>query len=171
MTERLQFHCSLSCIGEGNGNPLQFSCLENPRDGGAWWAAIYGVAQSRTRLKRLRRSSSSPVFIGRKSPRRRLSALRGHSVLYSNTLAMAIIPNCISVGTPNLAPQISPTQPLDLSRLLTAHCINTAPSLKALEVPQRGKGKVGIYCDLNTYKSRKSIKTWSNRQIWPRNTK
>ena len=44
---------SLSCIGEGNGNPLQCSCLENPRDGGAWWAAIYGVAQSRTQLKRL----------------------------------------------------------------------------------------------------------------------
>ena len=52
-TERLHFHFSLSCIGEGNGNPLQCSCLENPRDGGAWWAAIYGVAQSRTRLKRL----------------------------------------------------------------------------------------------------------------------
>ena len=50
---------SLSCIGEGNGNPLQYSCLENPRDGGAWWAAVYGVAQSRTRLKRLSRSSSS----------------------------------------------------------------------------------------------------------------
>ena len=50
-TERLHFHFSLSCIGEGNGNPLQCSCLENPRDGGAWWAAIYGVAQSRTRLK------------------------------------------------------------------------------------------------------------------------
>ena len=49
-TERL-FHFSLSCIGEGNGNPLQCSCLENPRDGGAWWAAVYGVAQSRTRLK------------------------------------------------------------------------------------------------------------------------
>ena len=45
------FHFSLSCIGEGNGNSLQYSCLENPRDGGAWWAAIYGVAQSRTRLK------------------------------------------------------------------------------------------------------------------------
>ena len=53
MTERLHFHFSLSCIGEGNGNPLQCSCLENPRDGGAWWAAIYGVAQSRTRLKQL----------------------------------------------------------------------------------------------------------------------
>ena len=51
MTKRLHFHSSLSCIGEGNGNPLQCSCLENPRDGGAWWAAIYGVAQSRTRLK------------------------------------------------------------------------------------------------------------------------
>ena len=49
-TERLNFHFSLSCIGEGNGNPLQCSCLENPRDGGAWWAAVCGVAQSRTRL-------------------------------------------------------------------------------------------------------------------------
>ena len=45
---QLHFHSSLSCIGEGNGNPLQCSCLENPRDGGAWWAAVYGVAQSRT---------------------------------------------------------------------------------------------------------------------------
>ena len=52
-TEQLHFHFSLSCIGEGNGNPLQCSCLENPRDSGAWWAAVYGVAQSRTRLKRL----------------------------------------------------------------------------------------------------------------------
>ena len=59
MTEQLHFHFSLSCIGEGNGNPLQCSCLENPKDGGAWWAAIYGVAQSRTRLKRLSSSSSS----------------------------------------------------------------------------------------------------------------
>ena len=59
MTERLHFRFSLSCTGEGNGNPLQCSCLENPRDGGAWWAAVYGVAQSQTRLKRL--SSSSAV--------------------------------------------------------------------------------------------------------------
>ena len=58
-TEWLHFHFSLSCIGEGNGNPLQCSCLENPRDGGAWWAAVYRVAQSRTRLKRLSSSSSS----------------------------------------------------------------------------------------------------------------
>ena len=49
-TEWLHFHLSHSCTGEGNGNPLQCSCLENPRDGGAWWAAVYGVAQSRTRL-------------------------------------------------------------------------------------------------------------------------
>ena len=53
------FHFSLSCIGEGNSNPLHCSCLENPRDGGAWWAALYGVSQSRTRLKRLSSSSSS----------------------------------------------------------------------------------------------------------------
>ena len=58
-TERIHFHFSLSCIGEGNGNPLQCSCLENPRDGGAWWATVYGVAQSRTQLKRLSSSSSS----------------------------------------------------------------------------------------------------------------
>ena len=59
MTERLHFHFSLPCIGEGNGNPLWCSCLENPRDGGAWWAAVYGVAQSRTRLKQRSSSSSS----------------------------------------------------------------------------------------------------------------
>jgi len=60
-TERFHFHFSLSCIGEGNGNPLQYSCLENPRDGGAWWAAIYGVAQSWTRLQRRSSSSSSTL--------------------------------------------------------------------------------------------------------------
>ena len=58
MTEQFHFHFSLSRIGEGNGNPLQYSCLENPRDRGAWWAAVYGVAQSRTRLKRLSSSRS-----------------------------------------------------------------------------------------------------------------
>ena len=56
-TERLHFHFSLSCIGEGNGNPVQCSCLENPGDGGAWWASVYGVAQSRTRLTQLSSSS------------------------------------------------------------------------------------------------------------------
>ena len=53
MTERLHFHFSLSSIGEGNGNPLQYSCLENPRDRGDWWAAVHGVAQSQTQLKQL----------------------------------------------------------------------------------------------------------------------
>ena len=70
-TERLHFHFSLSCIGEGNGNPLQCSCLENTRDWGAWWAAVSGVTQSRTRLKRLSSSSSSssakiPVLEGQR---------------------------------------------------------------------------------------------------------
>ena len=58
-TERLHFHFSRSCTGEANGNSLQCSCLKNPRDGRAWWATIYGVAQSRTRLKRLSNSSRS----------------------------------------------------------------------------------------------------------------
>ena len=62
-TERLHFHFSLSCIGGGNGNPLQCSCLENPRDGGAWWAAIYGVEESRTRLKQLSSSSSNKIHL------------------------------------------------------------------------------------------------------------
>ena len=61
-TEQLHFHISLSCIGEGNGNPLQCSCLENPRDWGASWAAVYGVAQSLTGLKRLS-SSTMQVYM------------------------------------------------------------------------------------------------------------
>ena len=61
VTEQLYFHFSLSHTGEGNGNPLHCSCLENPRDGGAWWAAVYGVAQSQTRLKRLSSSSSQAL--------------------------------------------------------------------------------------------------------------
>ena len=68
-TEWLHFHFSPSCIGERNGNPLQCSCLENPRGGGAWWAAVYGVAQSQTRLKRLSSSrSSSSVYISIQTP-------------------------------------------------------------------------------------------------------
>ena len=62
MTEQLRFPFSLSCIGERNGNPLQCSCLENPRDRGAWWAAVYGVAQSWTRLKRLSNSSIGEII-------------------------------------------------------------------------------------------------------------
>jgi len=63
MTEWLHFHSSLSCIGEGYGHTLQCSCLENPRDRGAWWAAVYGVTQSRTWLKWLRSSSRIALFI------------------------------------------------------------------------------------------------------------
>ena len=67
-TEQLHFHFSLSCIGEGNGNPVQCSCLENPRDGGAWWAAVYGVSQSRTWLKRLSSSSSRHDLVTKQQP-------------------------------------------------------------------------------------------------------
>ena len=66
-TEGLHFHFSLSCTGEGNGNPLQCSCLENPRDGGAWWAATCGVTQSRTQLKRLSSSSSRALTARKKN--------------------------------------------------------------------------------------------------------
>ena len=78
MTEHLHFHFSLSCIGEGNGNPLQCSCLENPRDGGAWWAAVSGVAQSQTWLKRLSSSSS------------RSDLAHMHTCLYSKTHLTAV---------------------------------------------------------------------------------
>jgi len=78
-TERLDFHFSLSCIGEGNGNPVQCSCLENPRDGGAWWAAVYGVAQSRTLLKRL--SSRRNYFFQ-------------HFILYWTNLLFSHLPSC-----------------------------------------------------------------------------
>ena len=65
-TERLHFHFSLSCIGEGNGNPLQCFCLENPRDGGAWWAAVYGFAHSWTRLRQLSSSRRLKSFFTNK---------------------------------------------------------------------------------------------------------
>ena len=74
-TEQLQFHFSLSCIGEGNGNPLQCSCLENPSDRGAWWAAVYGVAQSWTRVKWLSSSSSSSLHTLAPSAKTCMSAI------------------------------------------------------------------------------------------------
>ena len=87
MTERLHFHFSLSCIGEGNGNSLQCSCLENPRDGGAWWATIYGIAQSRTRLKQLS-SNSSPRDSQESSPTPQFKSINSSalSLLHSPTL-------------------------------------------------------------------------------------
>ena len=75
-TEWLPFHFSLSCIGEGNGNPLQCSCLENPRDGGAWWASVYGVAQSLTQLKQLS------------------SDLKKHSCFFSPSKILAVWKDC-----------------------------------------------------------------------------
>ena len=91
-TERLHFHFSLSCIGEGNGNPLQCSYLENPRDSGAWWAAICGVAQSRTRLKRLSSSSSS-----------RLDQIVLHCTSYM-ALRIGPVDQMIIIGWPNFQP-------------------------------------------------------------------
>ena len=101
-TERLHFHFSLSCIGEGNGNPLQCSCLENPRDGGAWWAAVYGVAQSRTQLKRLS-SSSSGLFLV--SPRT-ISFSRRWWVWYTSN-GKGLLHNCIPnlVAWPKAVPE------------------------------------------------------------------
>ena len=86
-TEWLPSHFSLSCIGEGNGNPLQCSCLENPRDGGAWWAAISGVAQSWTQLKRLS-SSSSPRDSQESSPAPQFESINSFvlSLLFGPTL-------------------------------------------------------------------------------------
>ena len=90
MTDRLPFHFSLSCIGEGNGNPLQCSCLENPRDGGAWWATVYGVAWGRTRLKRLSSSSSSSMSIESVKP-------SSHLILCCPLLLLPLIPPRIRV--------------------------------------------------------------------------
>ena len=90
-TERLPFHFSLSCIGEGNGNPLQCSCLENPRDGGAWWDALYGVAQSWTRLKRL--SSSSSIGAHKKQESSRKTSTSA-SLTTLKPLTLWITANC-----------------------------------------------------------------------------
>ena len=93
-TERLPFHFSLSRIGEGNGNPLQCACLENPRDGGAWWAAIYGVTRSRTRLKRL--SSSSSIVHGVVKSWKQLSDFHSHT-FYGVDVTFYIFLYCVSI--------------------------------------------------------------------------
>ena len=86
MTEQLHFHVSLSCIGEGNGNPLQCSCLENPRASGAWWAAVYGVAQSWTRLRRLAAAAAATSTDGKTH------------LLHTEAASESLSPRC-SVGT------------------------------------------------------------------------
>ena len=102
-TERLHFDFSLSCIGEGNGNPLQCSCLENPRDGGAWWAAVYGVTQSRTLLKRLSSSSSRKTSFswGKSSHVMIISSnriyLKNRSKEQDRLFVCVHFPSCISV--------------------------------------------------------------------------
>ena len=81
-TEQLHFHFSLSIIGEGNGNPLQCSCLENPTDRGAWWAAVYGVAQSWTQLKQLSSSSSNPYLKWGLQEKKRNTLIKLISLIY-----------------------------------------------------------------------------------------
>ena len=104
-TERLHFHFSLSCTGEGNGNPLQCSCLENARDGGAWWAAISGVAQSWTRLKRLSSSSSSMLcgdrtgsFLLRHRRRLHFSFTIFQSLLKFMSIELVMLPSHLILG-------------------------------------------------------------------------
>ena len=139
MTERLHF--SLSCIGEGNGNPLQCSCLENPRDGGAWWAAIYGVAQSRTRLKWLSSvcvfGRGGSVFLEINYPSAKCillllllfshsnesDSLRPHVLYPARLLCPWDSPGKnTGVGCHLLFQGIFPTQGLNLSLLWLLHC-------------------------------------------------
>ena len=89
-TERLHFHFSPSCIGGGNSNPLQYSCLENPMDGGAWWAAIYGVAQSWTQLKRLSSSSSSRPRLEHFSSTNRWLSVSWSMVFYQSSYSFSL---------------------------------------------------------------------------------
>ena len=102
-TERLHFHFSLSCIGEGNGNPLQCSCLENPRDGGAWLAAVYGVAQSRTRLKWLSSSRSSILAL---KPRK-TGKTNGEAVSRAIPKPQALLPPPPQLQRPRNTPGLS----------------------------------------------------------------
>ena len=121
-TERLHFHFWLSCIGEGNGNPLQCSCLENPRDGGAWWAAVSGVAQSRTRLKWLSSSSSSSIRVYNALPKQARGVLFlpasdvcVRSFPYPFTLIKALLHKTLSDGDHVCGPRMkfSPLEELD----------------------------------------------------------
>ena len=92
MTEWLHFQFSFSCIGEGNGIPLQCSCLENPRDRGAWWAAVYELSQSWTRLKRLSSSSRSSSYFVMHDPQH--SQVTGSHILVSNHLPCRFSEHC-----------------------------------------------------------------------------
>ena len=103
-TEQLHFHFSLSCVGEGNGNPLQCSCLENPRDGGVWWAAIHGVSQSRTRLKWLSSSSQMSLAVFNNLGNKILYSIKSWFLrTFKNFLfAWFLFPLLVSVVLPSL---------------------------------------------------------------------
>ena len=106
-TERLHFHFSLSCIGEGNGNTLQCSCLENPRDGGAWWAAVYGVTQSQTRLKRFSRLAAFVFSLGYFSVLHIgwIHAILCSSFLIISSLCMFVCVRVLSCDSKGCSPQ------------------------------------------------------------------
>ena len=107
-TEATQHACMHACIGEGNGNPLQYSCLENPRDRGAWWASVYGVTQSRTRLMRLSSSSSSSVYDWIQNHRDVATLLN----ITRNTISFFLMPpgQCPGTSPPSAKPNQKPVE-------------------------------------------------------------
>ena len=104
MSERLPFHFSLACIGEGNGNPLQCSCLENPRDGGAWWTAVSGAAHDWSDLA----AAAESVFLSFSSP-------SSPSTMYSLRLLRLLAQGCVCYG--NWSVQFKP-RPGSVQRVL-----------------------------------------------------
>ena len=113
MTERLNVHFSLSCTGEGNGSPLQCSCLENPRDGGPWWAAVYGVAQSQTRLKQLS-SSKGNIFEGSVQFSRSVMSysLRSHEPQHAGLSVYHQLPEFTQTHVHYVGDAVQPSHPL-----------------------------------------------------------
>jgi len=167
-TEQLHFHFSLSCIGEGNGNPLQCPCLENPRDGGAWLAAVSGVAQSRTRLKRLSSSSSN---CGQESLRR-----NGVAIIVNKRVRNAVLgcslknDRMISVRFQGKPFNITVIQVYALtSNAEEAEVGRFYEDLQDLLELMPKKDVLFMIGDWNG-KSSKSRNTWTNRQIWPWST-
>ena len=130
-TERLHFPFSLSCIGVGNGNPLQCSCLENPRDGGAWWAAVYGVAQSWTRLKRLSSSSSKEVRGAHKCPTPSVwYAFLGPRLVLGQNWTRYLAPGSLDPTFPLYSPKCSSQE---AERIKWSRCAKLAKNTKRLQ--------------------------------------
>ena len=115
--EQLHFHFSLSCTGEGNGNPLQCSFLENPRDGEAWWAAVYGIAQSWTWLKRLSSSRATNTFSFNVSKSTNVKRLQGIKNSHSSAKTY------IHVDNPKSRKKLKFLQPVLLAKWLSVHYI------------------------------------------------